>query len=267
MRIGNVMMSSAGGTDGFFARISDTGMVVWAHRFGGNDNDSAARVDATTNKGFVLAGSFTKRADWRARELRAIDPQSLVASGVVALLDPRGDVKALDVFSSPRPMAIADVAINVEGEVAVAVTARQQVQWTNTLSNISGAADAVLAWYDANLTLAQVTTMGGPDYDGASALAALPSNQWLVAGWCSGSCTIAGKTVTASDGTAAFVATIDASHLATSASVIASTAHEWAGPVHVDTAGWSLLVQGGNDMTVDGKPTGANSLLRFTYTR
>jgi hypothetical protein len=267
MRIGNVMMSSAGGTDGFFARITDTGVVAWAHRFGGNDNDSAARLDAASDERFVLAGSFTNQADWRGRKLTAIDPRSLVASGVVAVLDPDGNVKALDVFSSPRPIAIADVAINSHGEVAIALTARQQVQWTNKLANISGAADAVLAWYGADLTLAQVTTMGGPDYDGASALAALPSNQWLVAGWCSGSCTIAGKTVTASDGTAAFVATIDASHSATDASVIASTAHEWAGPLQVDAAGWSLLMQGGKDMTVDGQRAGANALLRFSFTR
>jgi hypothetical protein len=252
MRLGAYVLSSAGGTDGFYARIKDDGTVTWAHRFGGNYNDTVAKLAISSDTQFAFAGTFTRRADFRGKEIVAVEPRSPVASVFVATLDADGTLSATNVVGSPHPIAIADIAVNKRGEIALALTARQQLQWDGKLLDLRGSADGVVAWYDATLHLRHAAAFGGDDYDGASALHVAASGHWLLAGWCSGTCDVAGS-LRAADGTAAYLAVLDDTLHPVDVTAITSAQHEWAGPFARTATTWSLLVRGGNDLAISGK--------------
>lgn len=264
MRLGDITLASAGGRDGFFARIGGDGTVRWAFRFGGNDDDALVAVASDPRRAeLALAGSFVRNADWHGQALRAPLDDTTSSNGVVATIDGNGALRWASVFGGPKQVALAGVALLPDGRVAVAATGRDELHWPGKTLYVSGPSDGVLAWYDAAGQFVGADTLGGADFDGLTGIAAIGNAMVAVGGWCSGTCTIGTTTVRGSDGAAAFVTQLGFQQAPRFATVLASTGHEWVGGFAVDviTRQWTALARALSPMTIDGRISTSNTVL------
>ncbi len=264
MRLGDFTLASAGGRDGFFARIGGDGTVRWAYRVGGNDDDALVAAASDPRRAeLALAGSFVRSADWRGQTLRAPIDDSNSSNGVVATIDGNGTLRWASVFGGPKQVALAGVALLPDGRVAVAATGRDEVHWPGKTLSVSGPSDGVLGWYGADGALLGAATIGGADFDGLTGIAAIADATVAVAGWCSGTCTLGTTTVRGTDGTAAFVAQLGFNQAPRFATVLASPGHEWVGSIAVDviTKQWTALARALGPMTIDGRISTSNTVL------
>ncbi len=264
MRLGDITLASAGGRDGFFARISADGVVRWAFRFGGNDDDAlvAAASDPQRSE-IALAGSFVRNADWRGQPLRAPIEEATSSNGVVASVDGEGTLRWASVFGGPKQVAPAGVALLPDGRTAIAATGRDEVHWPGKTLYVSGASDGLVAWYGTDGAFVGAETMGGDDFDGLTGIAAIGKDTLAVAGWCSGVCTFGTTTVRGSDGDAAFVVQLGFNQAPSFATVIASAGHEWVGGFAVDalTKQWTVLARALGPMNIDGHTSTSSTVL------
>jgi hypothetical protein len=264
VRLGDFMLSSAGSRDGFYARITPQGRVLWAYRVGGNDDDqlTAVATDAQRND-FALAGSFVERADWRGQTLTARHPNSGSANTVVARIASDGSLSWHAEFGGRRQLVTAGVALLSNGRIAVAATGRDEVEWPGKTIYISGPSDGVVAWYEANGDFLGADALGGLDYDGITGIAASADDHVVVAGWCSGTCSLGTTTVKGDDGDAAYLATVGVNQPAQFATVFASASHEWVGSFAVDptTHQWTALARSLAPLAVDQRQTEHTTLL------
>lgn len=264
MRLGDITLASAGGRDGFFARIGGDGTVRWAFRFGGNDDDAlVAAASDPRRPELALAGSFVRDADWQGQALRAPLDDTTTSNGVVATIDGNGALRWASVFGGPKQVVLAGVALLPDGRVAVAATGRDELHWPGKTLYVSGPSDGVLAWYDAGGQFVGADTLGGADFDGLTGIAAIGDAMLAVGGWCSGTCTLGTTTVRGSDGAAAFVAQLGFHQAPRFATVLASTGHEWVGGFAVDiiTRQWTALARALGPMTIDGRVSTSNTVL------
>jgi hypothetical protein len=251
MRIGSVELSSAGGSDGFYARIDQHGKVRWAFRFGGTDDDQLDAVAAHAKRQeFAIVGQFTRRAEWNQRELvgPSRQPGPTVADApcaVVAVVDAAGGLQWTSTFGGEHMLAIGGVALLDDGRVVAGATVRGTVQWQAGTSILTqGAADGVVVWYSNSGALETVTQLGGSDYDGVTDIAAVADNNILVAGWCSGTCTIGNRSVQGSDGDAGFIARLGQDRNVTATDIATSDGHEWIGSLSLSPDNeWCGLVR------------------------
>jgi gliding motility-associated-like protein len=78
---GGFSLTSAGLQDGFVAKISSTGLVLWATSLGGTENDIANAVSFDTEGNALVTGQFKGTAQFGGTTLiSAIDPITLVSS-------------------------------------------------------------------------------------------------------------------------------------------------------------------------------------------
>ena len=89
LRIGAKVVSSAGKTDGFVARLTATGGVAWLVRVGGPGADAVQGVAAAGDR-IAIAGTFAAGADLLGQPLPPFDERSVAADGFVAELDAAG---------------------------------------------------------------------------------------------------------------------------------------------------------------------------------
>jgi len=264
LRLGDTMLASAGSRDGFYARVTPQGRVLWAYRVGGNDDDqlTAVATDAQRNE-IALAGSFVERADWRGQTLTARHPNSGSANTVVARITSDGSLNWHAEFGGRRQLLTAGVALLRNGRIAVAATGRDEVEWPGKTIYISGPSDGVVAWYEANGDFLGADALGGLDYDGITGIAASADDHVVVAGWCSGTCALGTTIVKGDDGDAAYLATVGVNQPARFATVFASASHEWVGGFAVDpmTQQWTALARSLAPIAVDQRQTEHPTLL------
>ena len=172
LRAGDQVVSSGGKADGFVARVSAAGAIELLVRMGGPGADAVTGVAATRDR-LAIAGTFAPGADLLGTALEPRDARSLLGDGFVAELDPRtGRPRWAAVFGGPLDDAIAGVAIDARGRVAVAGTARNVVHVNGLDLKAQGAADALVAWWEPGGAAGPAILLGGPGFDGASAIAA-----------------------------------------------------------------------------------------------
>ena len=124
LRIGAHVVSSAGRSDGFVARLAADGQPRWLDRIGGEFADGVTAV-AVNAQGVAIGGHFSVEADLRGMPLLAISQHTPQPDGFVAWLDNDGVPKWTHVFGSPSEDSVGGVAIDAAGDVAVAATVRQ----------------------------------------------------------------------------------------------------------------------------------------------
>jgi len=142
--------------------------------------------------------------------LPPLDARSPRADGFVAELDAAGARRWVQSFGGSADDAVAGVAIDARGRVAVAATARDTVHVGATELTASGTADGLVAWWAADGTALAAVLVGGPDFDGLRAIAPA-GERVVVAGFYSGAIRLGSRALTAGGGDDAFVAELDAS--------------------------------------------------------
>lgn len=208
LRIGSKVVSSAGGSDGFIARVTPVGALAWLVRVGGPGADGVQGVDATDAR-IAIAGTFSAGAELGGAPLSPVDEKSPFGDAFVAALDARGARVWSATFGSRADDAVAGVAIDGRGRVAVAASVRDVVRVGSAMVATQGTGDGLVVWYSGDGEQTAYGLVGGADFDGLRAIAAL-GDHVVVGGFFSGSLTLAGRPLEAGGGDDAFFASIDA---------------------------------------------------------
>jgi hypothetical protein len=207
LRIADRVVSSAGETDGFVARLTAAGGVAWLVRVGGLHADAVHGV-AVAGDRIAIAGTFAPGAELLGEPLVPLDERSPRADGFVAELDATGARRWVQCFGGKADDAIAGVAIDAAGRIAIAATAIDTVHIGGSELTATGPADGLVAWWGPGGTLLNAVLLGGPDFDGLGAIVAA-GDRVVVAGFYSGAIRLGSRALTAGGGDDAFVAELD----------------------------------------------------------
>ena len=236
LRIGSHVVSSAGRSDGFVARLAADGQPRWVERIGGEFADGVTAV-AVNSHGVAIGGHFSVEADLRGMPLLAISQHTPQPDGFVAWLDNDGAPTWTHVFGSPSEDSVGGVAIDEADDVAVAATVRQGFAGVvddgqapaTTAQLVGGTADGWIGVWDHAGAWRGGSLIGGADYDGLRSIAAMPNGTgFVVGGWFSGTMplpTIA-TTLTARGGDDAFVASVSGDGTLLAATAISGDGRE-----------------------------------------
>ncbi len=209
LRIGAKVVSSAGGSDGFLARVTAAGQLAWIVRLGGAGADAVQGVAATATR-IAIAGTVTSGAELHGAALPAIDDRLPYGDAFVAELDANGARTWSATFGSRADDAVAGVAIDARGRIAVAASVHDVVRIGSATLSAQGPGDGLVVWYGEGGELGATALVGGSDFDGLRAIAAV-GNHMIVGGFYSGTLELAGTKLTAGGGDDAFLAALDAS--------------------------------------------------------
>jgi hypothetical protein len=207
LRIGAKVVSSAGGSDGFVARVTAAGQIAWIVRLGGAGADSVQGVAATATR-IAIAGTVTSGAELHGVPLPPIDERLPYGDAFVAELDASGARKWSATFGSRADDAVAGVAIDASGRIAVAASVHDIVQVGSTTVSTKGPGDGLVVWYGDGGERGATAVLGGADFDGLRAITAV-GDHVIVGGFFSGTLDLAGRTFTAGGGDDAFLAALD----------------------------------------------------------
>jgi outer membrane protein assembly factor BamB len=202
------VVSTAGGSDGFVARIGGDGKVTWLVRIGGAGADAVQGVAALADR-IAIAGTFAAGADVLGQPLPPYDERSPASDGFVGELDTNGARRWVATFGGKGDDNVAGVAIDTNGRVAVAANAREVVH-VGTIDLVArGAADGLVAWWQPGGQRGPAILLGGNDFDGLRAITAV-GDRVVVGGFYSGAIQLADHALAAAGGDDAFLAALDA---------------------------------------------------------
>jgi hypothetical protein len=209
LRAGTKVVASAGKSEGFVASVRSDGALRWLVRVGGQGADSVQGVAARGDR-VAIAGTFAAGADLLGTPLQPYDEKSPFADGFVAELDANTGARVWSsTFGSKADDAVAGVAIDSTGRVAVAATAREPIRVGGSDHDVRGASDGIVAWFTPTGDAGATAVIGGTDFDGLRAIVAV-DDRVVVAGFFSGTLALGKQSITAGGGDDAFVATVNA---------------------------------------------------------
>ena len=207
LRIGKRVVTSAGGSDGFVARIAASGEPVWLVRTGGALADGIQGV-ATRGDRIAIAGTFTTGAELGGVPLAPYDDRSPFGDGFAAELDANGARKWAATFGGRADDTVAGVTIDARGNVVVAGSAREVVHVGSAQLVTQGEGDGVLVWFNERGEPGAAVLVGGLDFDGLRDITST-GDKVIAGGFFSGSIKLGDRTLTAGGGDDSFIAAFD----------------------------------------------------------
>lgn len=126
LRAQDTVVSSGGNSDGFVAKVSRDGALVWLRRLGGNDIDSVSAVAVRSGR-IAIAGTVGGDAELAGTPIRSRGNAGRNGDGFVAILDGAGAPTWSQTFGGRYGDTVAGVAIDSKFRVAVAATIRDTV--------------------------------------------------------------------------------------------------------------------------------------------
>jgi len=207
LRIGAQVVSSAGKSDGFVARLGETGKPEWLVRVGGPHADSVQGV-AERNGRYAIAGTFGAGAELQGVPLPAFDERAPFGDGFVAVLDEHGTRLWSATWGGKLDDSVAGVAIDESENVIVAGNARDTVHVGGVDLVAHGDADGLVAWWSKAGVPRHAMLLGGSDFDGIRAIAST-GDRIVVAGFFSGAIQLGNRPLEAGGGDDAFIAALD----------------------------------------------------------
>jgi hypothetical protein len=206
LRTGARVVSSGGKHDGFVARITPSGEPRWLVRLGGPGGDGIQGVAARGDR-IAIAGTFSAGADLQGEALTPFDDRSVLADIFVAELDGAGRRKWTASFGGKADDAVAGVAIDSRGRIAVAATAQQTIRREGKDLVARGPADGLVAWYGKDGAPGAAFLVGGLGLDGLHTIVAV-DDRIVIGGFFANTFDLGGVTLRA-EGDDAFAATLD----------------------------------------------------------
>ena len=250
LRAGAAVVTSAGASDGFVARLGPRGEVRWLARVGGKGADTIAGVAALGDR-IAVAGTFMDAIDFRGVPLAPVHSDVPWSDGFVAAMGGDGRVAWARAFGSKEPDDVIGVAVTRSGRIAVAGTVRGVTYLGAGAASVTagavedwsghGTADALVALWDASGEPVGSVLLGGADYDGARAIAAR-GDELVVGGWFAGTMDLAGKTFQAGGGDDAFVVGLDDNARVVRATALSGDGREDLSALAGGPAGWAAGV-------------------------
>ena len=204
LRIAGQVVSSAGRSDGFVARVTSVGQLAWIVRVGGSYGDSVAGVAADGDR-VAIAGTCATGAELLGHALPVFDERSLHVDAFVAELDAAGGLRWSQTFGGAADEAIAGVAIDAAHRVVVAATIRDTVHLGGADHVARGPSSGLVAWFAPDGGTAAAIVVGGDDLASLRAITAIGEHV-VVAGVYRGALRLGDQALDASRGEDAFFA-------------------------------------------------------------
>ena len=207
LRVGAKVVSSAGGSDGFIARLGATGDVVWLVRMGGAGADAVQGV-ATRGTKLAIAGTFSAAAELGGAPLASFDERLPFGDAFAAELDGNGTKLWIQTFGGRADDTVAGVAIDDRGNTIVAGSAHEVVHVGSAQLVTQGQSDGILVWYGERGEQGPAVLVGGLDFDGLRAITAV-GDRVVAGGFFSGAIKLGDRALTAGGGDDSFIAAFD----------------------------------------------------------
>ncbi|MEO8701057.1 MAG: hypothetical protein ABI867_13495 [Kofleriaceae bacterium] len=207
LRATSKIVSSAGKSDGFVALIKATGEVVWLVRMGGANSDAVQGVAALGDR-IVVAGSFGPGAEILGEPLASYDDKTPKTDVFVTELTRAGTRVWASHFGGALDDAVAGIAIDGKGRIAVASTAREKLRINLADITAQGPADGLVTYFAKDGTPGPTVVLAGPDFDGIRAITAT-ADRMVVAGFYTGSVVVGRQPLTSTGGDDAYLAALD----------------------------------------------------------
>jgi hypothetical protein len=161
------LLNSLGGTDGYVAKISPTGGLVWAHRFGGPAADLVASVTVDGSGNVYAAGSFFGRADPTPAVGPSIVSNGIAQDGFLLSFDAAGAVRWAFPIGGPDTDQAVAVKATGAGAIVVAGSFRGTASFSPDPAPAplasAGGSDAFVASYTTGGVLRWARALAGPE--------------------------------------------------------------------------------------------------------
>jgi hypothetical protein len=259
---GTQFLNSLGGSDGFIAKFTSTGQLVWARRYGGTALDQVADVAVDPTGNVYAAGVFQGAADLQPAPGGQIVSNGDVPDGFLLALDPSGAARWAYPIGGVDIDGATAVAVTSDGSVVVGGSFRDLADFRSASPTLeltsAGGTDAFLASYTAagDLRWARQLTGTSDEDVQTGGLAANALGDVLVSGSFAGTTTFGPGSAGARTSLGAsdwYVATFDGSGTFLSVFAVGGTGPDLAPHIALDEAG-NVLVTGGFTGSVDFDP-------------
>jgi hypothetical protein len=207
LRANTRVVTSAGGSDGFVARLRAGGEVAWLVRTGGAGADGIQGV-ATRGSRIAIAGTFSTGAELGGTTLAMYDERSPYADAYAAELDDKGTRLWSATFGARTDDTVAGVTIDASGHVVVAASGREVIHVGSTQLVTQGEGDGVLVWLGDHGEYRASILVGGMDFDGLRAITSV-GDKTIVGGFFSGKLQLGDRALVAGGGDDSFLAAYD----------------------------------------------------------
>ncbi len=259
LRIGDHVVTSAGSTDGFWARVGADGAVASAQRFGGASADAIAGIAALPDGGLALAGTYTQGATLVDQELAGLHRGPPSADGFVARLGTDDRVAWVRTWGGAEGDSCAGVVATADG-VAIAGTVRGVVDVAGRRLDVRGLADGLVAYFDRGGAVRAAFLVGGDDLDGLTAIAGR-GDTVVATGWYAGSLDAPAGRLSADGGDDPMIAiaTVDGP------AAIASVRADGVAAVHAlaaDATTWAIAIGSATAAALGDDPLAAGTTVR-----
>jgi hypothetical protein len=162
------VLNSAGAQDGFVAKFSSAGELLWARRFGGVEGDEVAGVAVDAAGRVYAAGRFSGQADALPTAGGAVTGDGSAADGFLVAFDAAGTLRWAQALGGSLEDAVTALSVSGAGSVTLAGVFRGSANFSRTtptpvsLTSLGGA-DVFLASYSDQGALQWVRGIGGLD--------------------------------------------------------------------------------------------------------
>lgn len=231
---GDTVLNGADGLyDGYVARITRTGQVVWVRRLGAGGADSVWAVDYHPSGGLYIGGSFTSGS----LQLDGVDlgvPGASSFDAYVIRLDDDGNPLWARGYGGGNPDNLWGLAVAPDGGVTLALEVSGDADLG--LPN-QGGLDAAVARLDGEGNVMWARAFGSPNNDGFDDVVDHPQGGVVLVGTLGGPTTFDGIDVLAQGLDAVAVALDDVTGAVTWVTAVSGPAAELGTGIAVDDAG------------------------------
>jgi hypothetical protein len=177
VNFGSGLLTNAGQSDGFVAKLSPGGACLWARGVGGAGNDSVLSVVADRDRNVYADGSFVQTAD-----LGGGTTVSEGGSDVFAIKYAKdGTFEWSTASGGIAEDRATGIAMTSDGDPVVVGSFEATALFGSTLLTSAGAVDAFAVRLSSSTGAAQwASRMGGPSADGARFVVSSPKSRHLV---------------------------------------------------------------------------------------
>ncbi len=192
-------LTSAGGDDSFTAKLNADGSYVWATKGGGLGSDYASGVSALLDGSSIITGHFSGTAIFGSTILTSTAGSD---DSFTAKLNADGSYAWATQGGGLGSDYARGVSALADGSSIITGIFNATAAFGSTTLTSAGSYDSFTAKVNADGTYAWATRGGGPYYDYASGVSALPDGSSIITGYFDGIATFGTTTLTSSYGSA-----------------------------------------------------------------
>lgn len=203
--IASTTLTSAGASDGFVAKISNSGAWIWAKRIGGTSNDWAPGVDTDSTGNIYISGGFQSSMTVGSTTLTSAGSNDLF----IAKLDSSGNfqwVNKVGGIGDDNPGWLSNLAVDTSGNSYVSGQMSSSFTINGNTFTSTGGRDAFVAKFDSSGTFVWGANGGSTSSENVYGIALDTSNNVFITGNMGGNATFGSNSLTTNGSRDGFLA-------------------------------------------------------------